>query len=85
MDESLAMFQNIATTEYRNIIVGSEDIESAVSAVSKCRKRVESAVKSRSRIGTLAHLGMNKIFSDRLNQNPSTDEVMSIAYSSRGE
>ena len=42
-------------------------------------------VISRSRIEKLVDIGTKMILSDRLYQNPYTDEVMSIAYSSRGK
>ncbi len=83
--ESLAIFQNIAIPEYRKIVFGSGDMEGIASAVAMYRKRVRKPVISRSRIEKLVDLGTKMILSDRLNQNPYTDEVMSIAYSSRGK
>lgn len=44
---------------------------------------VKNPVISSSRIEKLVGLVTKMILSDRLNQNPYTDEVMSIAYSSR--
>ena len=83
--ESLAIFQNIAIPEYRKIVFGSGDMESVASAVAKFRKSVKKPVISRSRIEKLVDIGTKMILSDRLYQNPYTDEVMSIAYSSRGK
>ena len=83
--ESLTIFQNIAIPEYRKIVFGSEDMESVASAVARYRKRVKKPVISRSRMEKLVDLGTKMILSDTLNQNPYSDEMMSIAYSSRGK
>ena len=83
--ESLAIFQNIAIPEYRKIVFGSDDMESVASAAAKYRKRVKKPVISRYRMEKLVDLGTKMILSDTLNKNPYTDEMMSIAYSSRGK
>ena len=81
--EKMAVSQNIAIPEYRNIVFDSEDMESVASAVARYRKRVKKPVISRSRIEKPVYLGTKMILSDTLNQNPYTEEMMSIAYSSR--
>jgi len=83
--ESLAIFQNIAIPEYRKIVFGSDDMENITSAVARYRKRVKKPVISRYRMEKLVDLGTKMIRSGTLNKNPYTDEMMSIAYSSRGK
>ena len=62
---------------------GTEDMESVASAVAIYRKRVKKQIISRSRIETLVVIGTKMILSGTLNQNPYTEEMMGIAYSSR--
>ena len=51
--ESLAIFQNIAIPEYRNLVFGNEDLDIMVSEVEKYRKRLKKPIISRSRIEKL--------------------------------
>ena len=54
-------------------------------AVARYRKRVKKPIISRSRIEKLVDIGTKMILSGTLNQNPYTEEMMGIAYSSRGK
>ena len=83
--ESIAIFQNVAIPEYGKIVFGAEDMESVASAVARYRKRVKKPIISRSRIEKLVDIGTKMILSGTLNQSPYTEEMMSIAYSSRGK
>lgn len=56
-----------------------------ISEVAKYRKRLKKPIIRRSRIEKLVDLGTKMILSDTLNQNPYTEEMMSITYSSRGK
>ena len=64
---------------------GTEDMESVASAVAIYRRRVKKQIISRSRIEKLVDIGIKMILSGTLNQDPYTEEMMGIAYSSRGK
>ena len=83
--EPLAIFQNIAIPEYGKIVFGTEDMESVASAVARYRRSMKKSIISRSRIEKLVDIGTIMILSGTLNQKPYTEEIMGIAYSSRGK
>lgn len=55
------------------------------SAFAKDRKKVKKPFISRTRIEKLVDIGKKMILSGTQSQNPYTEDMMSIAYASRGK